>query len=117
LSLFNCPLVLDIEEEYFPVADVVSGASLPLPDEPGCFTIDEHHLLDLTGAVCQYMLLAIPMKPLCHEECAGLCPACGQNLNQGLCNCPPQESESPWSELSKLASVVDSRANEWKGTE
>ncbi len=35
LSLFDCPLVLNIEEEYSPVIDVVSGASPPLPDEPG----------------------------------------------------------------------------------
>ena len=35
LSLFSCPLTLDIEEEYSPITDVVSGASLPLPEEPG----------------------------------------------------------------------------------
>ncbi len=48
VSLFSYPLTLNIEEEYFPVVDVGSGASLPLPDEPGCFTIDERHTLDLT---------------------------------------------------------------------
>ena len=72
LTLFNYPLILNIEEEYFPVLDVVSGASLPLPEEPGCFTIDERHTLDLTEAIRQYGLLAIPMKPLCREDCAGL---------------------------------------------
>jgi uncharacterized protein len=71
LSLFSCPLVLNIEEEYFPVLDIPSGASLPSPDEPGSFTIDEHQVLDLTEAVRQYALMAMPMKPLCHEDCAG----------------------------------------------
>lgn len=103
LSLFNCPLTLNIEEEYFPTTDVVSGASLTLPEEPGYFTIDEHHTLDLTEAVRQYALLAIPMKPLCREDCAGLCPSCGHNLNQGPCNCQPQEADPRWSELGKLA--------------
>jgi len=102
LSLFNCPLALNIEEEYFPTIDVVSGASLPLPDELSCFTIDEHHVLDLTEAMRQCALLAIPMKPLCGEDCAGLCPNCGHNLNQGPCNCPPQGVDPRWSELSKL---------------
>ena len=102
LSLFSCPLALNIEEEYFPTVDVVSGAWLPVPDEPGCFTIDEHHILDLTEAICQYALLAIPMKPLCGEDCAGLCPNCGHNLNYGPCDCPSQGMDPRWSELSKL---------------
>ena len=94
LSLFNCPLILNIEEEFFPTTDVNSGASLPLPDEPDHFTIDEQHVLDLTEALRQCSLLAIPMKPLCREDCAGLCPSCGHNLNQGPCNCPPQGAGS-----------------------
>ncbi len=72
LSLFSYPLKLSILEEYFPILNVSSGASLALPDEPGCFTIDEHHILDLTEAVRQYGLIAIPMKPLCQEDCVGL---------------------------------------------
>jgi uncharacterized protein len=102
LSLFHCPLALDIEEEYFPTIDVVSGAPLPLPDEFSYFTIDEHHELDLTEAIHQYALLAIPMKPLCGEDCAGLCPSCGHNLNLGACDCLPQGADPRWSELSKL---------------
>jgi uncharacterized protein len=102
LSLFNCPLALDIEEEYFPTADVVSGASLPLPDEPGYFILDEQHILDLTEAIRQYTLLAIPMKPLCREDCTGLCPICGHDFNQGPCDCLPQQVDSRWSELHKL---------------
>ena len=104
LNLFGCPLALNIEEEYFPITDVVSGALLPSPEEPGCFTIDERHILDLTEAIRQYMLLAIPMKPLCGEDCAGLCPGCGHNLNQGLCNCLPQGTWSHSSELSEMGS-------------
>ena len=103
LSLFSCPLNLNIEEEYFPITDIVSGASLPLPDEPGLFTIDENHVLDLTEAIRQYALLGIPMKSLCREDCAGLCPSCGRNLNQGSCDCLPQKADPRWSELSKLA--------------
>jgi uncharacterized protein len=101
LSLFTCPLTANIEEEYFPTIDIISGASLPPPDEPDHFTIDERHVLDLTEALRQCTLLAIPMKPLCGVDCAGLCPECGQNLNQGPCNCPPQ-GDPRWSELSKL---------------
>ena len=103
LSLFDYPLTLSIEEEYFPITDVVSGTSLSLPEEPGCFTIDEHHVLDLTEAIRQYALLAIPMKPLCGQDCAGLCPTCGHNLNQGPCDCLPQQADPHRSKLNKLA--------------
>ena len=92
LSSFSCPLVLNFEEEYFPTADVFSGTQLPSPDEPGCFTIDEHHILDLTEVICQYALLVIPMKPLCREGCGGLCPNCGHNLNLGHCDCLAQKT-------------------------
>jgi len=102
LSLFRCPLALNVEEEYFPVIDVVSGASLHLPKEPGSFTIDEHHVLNLTEAIRQYALLAIPMKPLCRPDCAGLCPNCGHNLNQGSCGCLSQRVDPRWSKLRNL---------------
>ncbi len=117
LSLFSCPLTLNIEEEYFPTTDVVTGATLPLPDEPGCFTIDEDNILDLTEAIRQYALLTIPMKPLCREDCAGLCPTCGCNLNEGPCNCSPNPVDSRWSELSKLVLAdSDASVSEQKGT-
>jgi len=102
LSLFSCPLTLDIEEEYFPTTDIASGASLPLPKESGYFTIDERYVLDLTEPIHQYIMLATPMKPLCREGCAGICPTCGHNLNQGSCGCLPQEVDPRWSELNKL---------------
>jgi len=101
LNVYNCSLALNIEEEYLPTTDIVSGAALPLPEEVGYFTIDECYVLDLTEAIHQYMMLAIPMKPLCRENCAGLCSRCGHNLNQGPCNCLTQKIDSRWSELSK----------------
>lgn len=115
LSLFDCPLAINIEDEYSSITDVVSSTPVSLPEEPGGFTIDEHHMLDLTEAIRQNVLLAIPMKPLCHEDCAGLCPECGHNLNQGPCGCLPQRMNPRWAELSKLASVGDTSANKRKG--
>lgn len=117
LSLFSCRLILNIEEEYFPITDVASGASLLLPEEPVCFTIDEHHVIDLTEVIRQCALLTIPMEPLCRGDCAGLCSNCGQNLNQGPCDCSPQGTDPRWSELSKLTLASDAVVNEQKGTE
>lgn len=102
LSPFDYSLSLNIEEEYFPIIDINSGVALPSPEEPGCFTIDERNILDLTEAIRQYALMAVPMKPLCREECAGLCPVCGVNLNQSSCDCQSGQVDPRWSELSKL---------------
>ena len=102
LGPFKRRLRMDVEEEYFPTTDVDTGAAIAVPDEPGCFTIDLNHILDLTEAVRQYALLALPMKPLCKEDCAGLCPICGHNLNAGPCGCPPRRADLRWAALSKL---------------
>jgi uncharacterized protein len=96
---FRLPLTLDIEEEFFPTIDVTSGAPLDIPDEPGCFTIDEHHFIDLSEAVRQYALSAIPIKTLCREECAGLCSVCGQNLNEKQCGHKVKEVDERWAKL------------------
>jgi len=108
MTMFNCALSLDIEEEYFPATDIHTGASLSLPGEPGCFTIDEHHVLDLAEAIRQYAVLALPMKPLCHKDCAGLCAKCGHNLNRGACSCLTHEIDPHWSKLEGYLAISPS---------
>jgi len=102
LNSFSYPLKMKFEEEYFPTVDAATGVSLPPPEEASTFTIDEHHILDLTEAIRQYLLLDIPMKPLCKIDCAGLCQKCGKNLNEGNCDCVKQEIDPRWSELTRL---------------
>ena len=72
LEDFSCPLEVTIEEEYFPLLDMVSKFEESSPEEFDRFTIDEHQILDLTEAIRQYSLLAIPMKPLCSDDCPGV---------------------------------------------
>jgi len=43
--------------------------------------------VDLFPVIRDTILLSIPMKPLCREDCKGLCPKCGKNLNDGPCGC------------------------------
>jgi uncharacterized protein len=43
--------------------------------------------IDLTPIICEQIILQIPLKPLCSEECKGLCPHCGINRNTNSCNC------------------------------
>ena len=72
LDAFGCPLALSFEEEYIPASDIADGDFVPPSDEPGLFSIDDNHFIDLTEAIRQYALIALPMKPLCRQDCSGL---------------------------------------------
>jgi uncharacterized protein len=62
--------------------------------------------LDLGEVAREQILLALPLKPLCREDCRGLCPACGQNRNLVPCGCPPPEEPGD-PRLEPLRKLVD----------
>jgi len=100
---FSMPLKFSLEEEFRPTIDIVTGASLPVPaDDEEATQIDEHHTVDLTEVVRQDLLLAIPPNPVCRTKCAGLCPICGQNWNEGSCDCKRDEIDPRLQVLKKL---------------
>ncbi|XUW99561.1 MAG: DUF177 domain-containing protein [Dehalogenimonas sp.] len=72
LNEYECPLEVQFEEEFFPTLDVTSGLPVDVEDPEESFTIDEHHVLDLSEAIRQYVILAQPMKPLCRVDCPGI---------------------------------------------
>ena len=89
LKIFEQPMHLTFEEQFYPTVDVVSGLPLAPFDEEEIFPIDAHHELDLTEAIRQNALTALPMVTLCQEDCKGLCSQCGHDLNLGPCECKP----------------------------
>ena len=101
LKEFEQPMHVTFAEQFYPTVDVVSGLPLPPIDEEEIFPIDDHHLVDLTEAVRQNVLLTLPMVTLCREDCKGLCPQCGHDLNLGPCECKP-EVDTRFSVLEKL---------------
>jgi uncharacterized protein len=103
LGAMPVTLALVIEEEYYPIVDVATGAPLRAPVDPSSALIDAHHILDLCEAVRQQRILAEPMQPLCRPNCAGLCPDCGSDLNAGSCRCLETDIDSRWAVLSELA--------------
>ncbi len=56
-------------------------------------TIYDGEEVDLGPLVCERILLSLPTTPLCGEDCRGLCPRCGINLNQDQCECPASEGD------------------------
>ena len=59
-------------------------------------------LLDLDRWAHDALLLAMPLRVLCREECAGLCPTCGTDLNNGSCDCVVETVDDRWSALRDL---------------
>ena len=58
--------------------------------------------IDLRRRVSELVNLNLPMKPLCSEECKGLCTVCGRNLNEGACSCGTRQEDPRWHTLKTL---------------
>lgn len=97
-----------LEETTVPVADdvylifVESGDSEA--DNPDVYTLDpKAYELDLRPAIREHWLLDVPTFALCRDDCKGLCPSCGAELNKGDCGCPPA-TDARWDALHRLDS-------------
>jgi uncharacterized protein len=102
LTELTQPLEFPFSEEFYQTVVVNTGAALPKPEEPDVFLIDETHKLDLGEAMREYALLSVPMLPLCREDCKGLCPVCGINLNDEECGCDAEQSDDRLAVLKQL---------------
>jgi uncharacterized protein len=101
LSPYDAAIDVDFSEEFLPVVDVATGRPVQSERIDETFLISPNHVVDLTEAARQHILLALPMHSLCREDCQGLCPTCGINRNTDHCDCT-EESEGPFSVLSAL---------------
>lgn len=58
--------------------------------------------IDLEPLVGEELALALPVVPLCNEDCRGLCQRCGKNLNEGPCTCASGEDDPRWEALRRF---------------
>lgn len=106
LQEFANPAHITIEEEFLQTTDAETGVKLALDEGEESFTISSQNELDLTEPVRQYAILTIPIKPLCKEDCRGLCQSCAKNLNEGTCNCKAQPGDRRWEALEGIRGKV-----------
>jgi uncharacterized protein len=88
---YTAQVHVHFEEEFAPSIEVHTGAPLPPPDDELVFTIDANHLLDLSEAIRQNIIVSLPIQPICKSTCLGLCPVCGGNRNTDPCACAEEE--------------------------
>jgi uncharacterized protein len=58
--------------------------------------------LDLDAPLREALILEVPQVMLCRPDCRGLCPVCGQDLNQKTCDCSPSRGDPRWAALDRL---------------
>lgn len=99
---FTAEFAFVFDEEFVAPVDPVTGESVAEigPDD---LRISEHLHLDVSEAVRQYEQAGLPIRPVCRPDCAGLCPTCGRDLNDGPCACPADNADDRWSGLAGLA--------------
>lgn len=97
LKGFTQPLSNEFTELYAFTRNSTTESGLILPEDAQ---------IDLAPLVREYMLLAVPISPLCSPDCKGLCPVCGGNLNETACD---HESETVDPRLLILKSLLEKK--------
>ena len=108
LESFSSPLALDFQLVLeLPASGDDAGGHLVAEHGAEFGEIDvvvlSEPLIDLGDILYQQVILAMPQKILCRDDCRGICGVCGQNLNQGACGCRDEDNTSPFAVLGKLA--------------
>jgi len=100
LRPYRWQLCAPLEEEFYPVAESRGKtAATDLFAQQETFHGD---VIDLTEAVREQLILGLPVKTLCREDCPGLCPHCGIELANGKCDCKNVEVDPRLAPLAKL---------------
>jgi uncharacterized protein len=97
LTSFTIPVAAVFEETYYAADGVDEGN----PDDAGRIYSGEK--IDLRDVIIESLVLVMPMKPICHPDCQGLCPSCGCNLNIDRCGC---SQRAPDPRLAGLGEIL-----------
>ncbi len=66
-------------------------------------------VLETDPILVEQLQLNVPMKPLCGEDCKGLCPTCGADRNAGECSCEEASTDPRWASLAALKSRLEEK--------
>jgi uncharacterized protein len=104
LEPFDLPVDAAFELRYVPQAEQAEENERALAEDDLTTAFYSEGVLDVIDLLREQFQLVLPMKPLCREDCKGLCPECGTNLNRGTCDCAPHW-EDP--RLAALKGLLD----------
>lgn len=104
LKPVQLPVNADFALEYIPGADYESGSAAALSEEEMSVSVFDGESIDVDEIVKEQILLAVPARTLCQEECKGICPECGIDLNTGQCDCAASQVDPRWAALKNFKS-------------
>jgi uncharacterized protein len=97
------PVRRDFDLLYRPAgSDIGEDKEVELQDKDAAISYYEDGGVELTDLLREQVLLEVPLKTVCKEECKGLCPQCGLNLNTGKCECEQPPADPRWEALKGL---------------
>ena len=97
------PVEATFDVTYVPAEDYAeTELAAELQAEDMAVSVYEDNAIDVDDLVREQVLLALPTRALCVEDCKGLCPACGANRNENPCECETQEIDPRWSGLKDI---------------
>jgi uncharacterized protein len=102
LAPVDLPVEADFDVGYVPVSDFATDEDVELQDEDVSLSVFEGGAIDIDELVREQLLLALPTRALCRDECAGLCAICGVNKNLKSCDCHTMEIDPRWQALKEL---------------
>lgn len=92
----------EFKERFVPAVSWRSEEQHELQEEDLNLAVFDGEAIELDDLVREEILLAVPAHVLCREDCAGLCPVCGIDRNQGSCQCETKATDSRWQGLENL---------------
>ena len=102
LEGFSFPVQGDFDLLLAPGSDTMSGEEEELSAADLDLDFYTGKVIDLENIIREQIILTMPLKPLCSEDCRGLCTRCGANLNQERCVCKTETAAGPLAGLAKL---------------
>lgn len=102
LEPFRLPVDSSFDIRYLPASEMSTEEERELQDEDVETSYYRDDQIDLNEVLREQFYLALPMKPLCIEDCRGLCSQCGTNLNSGACECAPAWEDPRLAPLKSL---------------
>jgi|SRR5580765_3767760 len=102
LQPVELPIDIRFAERFVPAVSWRDEEQHELQEEDLNLSLLDGEGIELDDLVKEEILLAIPGHVLCREECRGLCPTCGTDLNVARCNCETQTVDARWEGLKDL---------------
>jgi len=90
LEPYLVPVDVAFDLRYLPQTDNTGEDEREVREDDLTTAFYRHEVIDLGELAREQFYLALPMKPLCREDCRGLYPTCGTNLNRDACGCTGQ---------------------------